>query len=155
MTLGGTYSELANHIQANSGEVAGIICFANTARMDTLCPSQKLIKTLKEKYGDTIRRELGIAPEALARPEAEYLSRFKTVDTFRARLARAKREARPSEGVGEAPPPSIGETVFAVAPKGQAALFGEAEPEFKLTPTEAPPAQKIALLKVGREGCHT
>ncbi|HUT70710.1 MAG TPA: hypothetical protein VMW89_08525 [Desulfatiglandales bacterium] len=132
MTLGGIYAELAIHIQENGGEAGGIICFANSARMDTLYPSPKLIKTLTEKHGDTIRQELGIAPETLTRPEAEYLSRFKTVDSFTTRIARAHREAHPSEGIREEEGKYL---------RGQAALFEEEEPELELTPTEPTPAQ--------------
>jgi hypothetical protein len=132
VTLGGTYGELVHHIQANGGEVVDTICFADAAKVDTLHLSPQLIETLKEKYGDTIRRELGIAAEALTRPEAEYPSRFKTVDSFRERVSRAYREAYPSEGVRQEEGKYL---------RGQAALFEEEEPEIELTPTEPTPAQ--------------
>jgi len=142
VTMGGTYAELANHIQENGGEVVGIICLTNAARMTTLYPSPQLITTLKERYGDTIRQELGIAPEALTRPEAEYLSRFKTVDSFRAKIASAKRAAYPPEGVREEGPVYV---------KGQAPLFEEPPPKFELKPTEPTPAEAIALKKAKGE----
>ena len=91
---------------------------------------------LKETSDESIRRAPYITPEALTRPEAEYLARFKDVDSFTARLARAYGEAHPPEGVAEEEGKYL---------KDQAALFEEEEPGLELKPTEPAPRQTNRL----------
>lgn len=86
VTLGGTFAELADYIQANGGEVAGFVALVNATRGSTMRPSTaQLAELTKRGLDDPIRQLFGIDPHALTRPEAGYLASFRGPDTLRAR----------------------------------------------------------------------
>jgi hypothetical protein len=89
--LGGTLAELANHIQANGGEVAGVVNLVNGSRMPHNVPLLQRVKMVEQRHGQAIQDELGIEPRALTAAETEYLLNFGTSDAFRDRVATARR----------------------------------------------------------------
>lgn len=92
LTLGGTLAELSDYIQRNGGEVAGIVVLTNANRSDTLQARPKQIRTIEERFGDVLREQLAIDPQALTGPEADYLIGLRDADALRARAAKASRE---------------------------------------------------------------
>jgi hypothetical protein len=93
ITGGGTLAALADYIQANGGEVAGVVTLASASRSGELTAPRRVIAHLEARYGDAIREELGVDPAALTADEARYLIGFRNADELRSRAAKA-REAR-------------------------------------------------------------
>lgn len=86
VTLGGTFAELADHIQANGGQVVGFVSLVNASRGATIRPSESQLAALSFKgLTHAIRTLFGIEPRALTRPEALYLGAFRDADSLRAR----------------------------------------------------------------------
>jgi hypothetical protein len=105
--MGSTLAELANHIQANGGDVAGVVNLVNASRMAHNASLLERIRKVEQRHGQAIQDELGIAPGALTAAEADYLLNFRNADALRDRIAagRLERKARllsrgirPSEG---------------------------------------------------------
>ncbi len=79
-TMGGALAELANHIRAYGGEVVGHATLVNASRFDHDGPSSAQLQALEDRYGNEIRRRLGIVPGALTPDEAAPLLRLRTPD---------------------------------------------------------------------------
>lgn len=89
-TMGGTFSELADHILAGGGEVVGVVSIVNAARTgDNLSPAQSTVRQIKERFGDAIERLFRINPAALTRAEAQYVLNYKDADALGASSAAA------------------------------------------------------------------
>ena len=54
--------------------------------------TKAIINEIKGRFGNAIEKEYGIHPEALTRPEAEYLLKFRTVDALRNRTAQERKQ---------------------------------------------------------------
>jgi hypothetical protein len=105
--MGSTLAELANHIQANGGDVAGVVNLVNASRMPHNAALPARIRLVEQRHGQAIQDELGIAPGALTAAEANYLLDFRNADALRDRIAKGRLERevrllsrgiRPSEG---------------------------------------------------------
>jgi hypothetical protein len=91
-TMGGTFAELAHHIQANGGEVGGVITLTNASRSATFTASKKIVNELEKRYGNEIRELFGIDTKALTAAEAGYLIGFRDADSLRNRAVKAGEE---------------------------------------------------------------
>lgn len=92
LTLGGTLADLSDYIQRNGGDVAGIVVLTNANRSDTLHARPKQIRTIEERFGDVLRAQLAIDPQALTGPEAGYLIGLRDADALSNRAAKANRD---------------------------------------------------------------
>jgi hypothetical protein len=105
-TMGGTLAELADHIRAGGGEIAGAVVIVFASRTGRLAAAPKLLNELERRYGDEIRQAFGIDPQALTADEAAYLIGFRGADELRNRRAKAEKErtrrlrAKGLEGLG-------------------------------------------------------
>jgi hypothetical protein len=90
VTMGGTMGEASNYIQSLGGDIGGIISLINKSKGDRINPSESLVKDIRNRFGNAPEEEFGIVPEALTRPEAEYLARFGSADNLRNRAASAR-----------------------------------------------------------------
>jgi N12 class adenine-specific DNA methylase len=88
--MGGTLAELADYIQANGGEVAGVVNLVNAGRSGYLKASKSRITMLERRFGDAIRNELNVEPGALTADEATYLANFRDADALRDGVAKAR-----------------------------------------------------------------
>lgn len=93
-TLGGTLAEMADHIQANGGQVVGIIVLTNASRTGTFKASHQLTREVERRFGHVIQELFGIQPHALTAAEAGYISGFRDADSLRNRAAQAVEERR-------------------------------------------------------------
>lgn len=91
-TSGGTFADLAHHIQSNGGEVAGTLSFVNAARSGKIHADERVARELERRHGDEIRKQFGIDPAALTAEEAKYLIGFRTADELRNRATAAAQE---------------------------------------------------------------
>ena len=89
-TMGGTLADLADHIQQNGGEVAGLVVIVNAARSGQIVPSSRLSLTLERRFGDVIPALFHIVPAALTHEESRYLIGFRTADELRNRSLKAR-----------------------------------------------------------------
>jgi hypothetical protein len=113
--MGSTLAELANHIRRGGGEIAGVILLANPGRQEHIAPVKRRIREVDRRFGDVLRDEFGIEPEALTAAEAGYLLNFKTADALRARRvaalgardgrlrAKGLREVQPEDAIRQNP----------------------------------------------------
>lgn len=104
-TMGGTFAELADHIRAEGGKVAGAVSLVNAARTgDNLAPERHVVREIKRRFGDEIEKLFGIKPDALTRSESRYVLNFKDVESLRASATSAVAERRArldAKGVSE------------------------------------------------------
>lgn len=91
-TMGGTLAELADHIQAQGGKVAGVITLVNSSRTPTLAAPAQRVREIERRYGDAVREAFGLEPASLTAAEAFYILNFRDADSLRARAAAAQRE---------------------------------------------------------------
>jgi hypothetical protein len=91
-TLGGTLSELANHVNINGGEVVGSVVLVDASRTQSLAPTAKQISEIERRFGDEVRELFEIEPAALTQAEATYILGFRDADSLRKRAAKAERE---------------------------------------------------------------
>jgi hypothetical protein len=91
VTMGGTMAEAANYIQNRGGGIGGLVGLINKSRGAKLNAEDALIEKFKREYGNVTGEEFGIVPEALTRPEAEFLSRFGSADSIRNSAARSRK----------------------------------------------------------------
>lgn len=91
-TMGGTLAEVAHHIQANGGSVAGVVVMVNASRSGTLALDARVAAELEKRHGQVIREVFGVDPGALTADEGRYLLGFRTADEIRNRSAKAKQE---------------------------------------------------------------
>jgi hypothetical protein len=90
--MGGTMAELAHHIQSKGGRVAGVVTLANASRSGHYGASTAHVRKIEARYGDEIRKQLGVEPAALTADEARYILGFRDADALRAGIAKAKGE---------------------------------------------------------------
>jgi hypothetical protein len=90
--LGGTLTELANHIQANGGTVVGVVTLANASRTGKMNTNREHIRIVEERFGEIVRAELGLEPQSLSPDEAQFLAGFRNADALRDRITSAKGE---------------------------------------------------------------
>lgn len=88
--MGGTLAELANHIRSNVGEVVGTVTLVNTSRSGIKRAPKQLVRLVEERYGEIVREEFGIDPEALTGDEALVILGFRDADALRAGISAAK-----------------------------------------------------------------
>ncbi|WP_333976327.1 phosphoribosyltransferase family protein [Burkholderia cepacia] len=89
-TMGGTLSDLSDHIRRGGGIVVGAVVLVNASRSGRLFPAKKTVSRLEKEHGNDIREIFGIEPSALTADEAQYLVGFKTADEIRGRCAKAR-----------------------------------------------------------------
>lgn len=90
--MGSTLADLANHIQANGGNVVGAVTLANAGRSGVLTAPKALVRQIEKRFGDAVREIFGIDPASLTADEAKYIFNFRDADAIRARFAAALRE---------------------------------------------------------------
>ncbi len=90
--LGGTLAELANHIRSNGGEVVGVVVLANASRSGDMPVRPAYARMIDGRFGDVLRSELSVEPEALTADEARYLLGFRDADALRAGIAKGRSE---------------------------------------------------------------
>jgi len=90
--MGGTLAELANYIQSKEGYIEGTLVLCNAGRSHEFVASKKVLRLLKERFGDEIRNLFGIKTETLTANEANYLVGFRSLDEIRNRIIKAKKE---------------------------------------------------------------
>lgn len=90
--MGSTLADLADHIQRNGGQVAGVVLLAHAGRSPILTPTRVMIRDVERRHGDAIKDLFGIEPAGLTADEAAYLRNFRNADELRARIAAAERE---------------------------------------------------------------
>lgn len=90
--MGGTLSELANHIRAGGGEVAEAVTLVNASRSNIKGAPRQHIRLVEARYGDIVREEFGIDPAALTGDEAVVILNARDADTLRDRIAATKGE---------------------------------------------------------------
>jgi len=93
-TAGSTLADLASYVQANGGRVEGSVLLTNATRTGSMQPKPATLTRLEKDYGQAIREEFGIEPQALTREESQYLLGFRTADELRNRAAKARDSRR-------------------------------------------------------------
>ena len=91
-TMGSTLADCASYVAAHGGVVSGAVVLTNSSRSGKLIPRKQDIRTIKERYHDTVQELFNIAPNAFTYDEAFYLAGFKHADALRARAAKATHE---------------------------------------------------------------
>jgi predicted RNA methylase len=102
--MGSTLADLADHIQRNGGEVAGVVLLVNASRTGVLTPTKGTLRDVERRHGDAIRDLFHVSPAGLTADEAAYLRNFRDADELRTSLAKAQRargERLGSKGVRE------------------------------------------------------
>jgi len=94
MTLGGTVADLASYIQVHGGSIVGIVTLVDASRSGSLVCKAKVVREIDRRFGDEIRQQFGIEPNALTAEEAGYLIGFRSVEEIRGRAAKATEERR-------------------------------------------------------------
>jgi hypothetical protein len=150
-TMGGTLAEMANHIQANGGQVVGIVTLVNAGRSATMIPGKQQINEIERRYGHEISALFGIEPAGLTRNEATYILGFRDVEALRNRAAKAERqrsERLRAKGVQEVIPPETGELQEPVSE------YSPADDLLKDATEEQKTLAREALADLGRLGVH-
>ena len=101
-----------DHIESNCGKVVAVAALTSSKGSSIMSPRKEKIDELKAKYPDIdqLLRDADIAGsvDAITNSEAEYIKAF-SPDTFRDRVAQAKRERSAEDGRGTlGAPPSEG-----------------------------------------------
>ncbi|MFG1417186.1 anti-CBASS Acb1 family protein [Xanthobacter sp. V0B-10] len=109
--MGATVAEMAHHIRAGGGEVAGVVTLVNAGRSGRMATAPHRIREIERRFGDVVRQELHIDPRALTADEAQFLLNFRDADALRDRIssARDERVARLSSKEGRGPEGGAGE----------------------------------------------
>lgn len=94
VTLGGTVADLASYIQMNGGVVIGVITLVDASRSGSLVCKAKVAREIERRFGDEIRQQFGIEPNALTAEEGGYLIGFRSIEEIRGRAAKAAEERR-------------------------------------------------------------
>ena len=101
ITQGGTINELRSFIENNGGKVVAVVALTSSKGSSILSPRKETIDELKQRYPDIdqLLRDADIAGsvDAITNSEAEYIKTF-SPDTFRSRVAEAKRERAAEDG---------------------------------------------------------
>lgn len=101
--MGSTLAGMADHIQKNGGEVAGVVTLVNASRTGVVRPSKAHVADIERRYGDDVRDLFHAEPAALTADEAAYIRNFRNPDALRtaATAGNRKRAARlRAKGVG-------------------------------------------------------
>jgi len=109
--MGATVAEMAHHIRAGGGEVAGVVTLVNAGRSGRMAAEPHRIREIERRFGDVVRQELHIDPRALTADEAQFLLNFRDADALRDRIASARdeRSRRLSSKEGRSPEGGAGE----------------------------------------------
>ena len=103
ITQGGTINELRSYIENEGGKVVAVVALTSSKGSSILSPRKETIDELKQRYPDIdqLLRDADIAGsvDAITNSEAEYIKTF-SPDTFRNRVAEAKRERVAEDGGG-------------------------------------------------------
>lgn len=94
VTLGGTIADLSSFIQVNGGLVVGVITLVDASRSGSLVCKAEVIREIERRFGDEVRQQFGIEPNALTAEEGGYLIGFRSVEEIRGRAAKATEERR-------------------------------------------------------------
>ncbi|MBK6726739.1 MAG: phosphoribosyltransferase [Xanthomonadales bacterium] len=94
MTLGGTIADLASYIQTNGGNVIGVVTLVDASRSGSLLCKARILREIEKRFGDEVRQQFGIEPNALTAEEAGYLIGFRSAEEIRGRAAKAAEERR-------------------------------------------------------------
>ncbi len=130
-TGGGTLASLADFVQAQGGEVVGVVTLASGSRSGELTAPQKVVTEIERRFGDAIREEFNIEPAALTADEAGYLIGFRNADEIRNRAAKARAaraERRRSKGLRPPPPEEVAGGDGSFPPSPSASSDGPASP---------------------------
>lgn len=92
MTLGGTIADLASYIQTNGGNVIGVVTLVDASRSGSLLCKARILREIEKRFGDEVRQQFGIEPNALTAEEAGYLIGFRSAEEIRGRAAKAAKE---------------------------------------------------------------
>jgi len=84
--------DLASKFQSKEGYIEGTLVLCNAGRSHEFVASKKVLRLLKERFGDEIRNLFGIKTETLTANEANYLVGFRSLDEIRNRIIKAKKE---------------------------------------------------------------
>nr|WP_272904202.1 anti-CBASS Acb1 family protein [Xanthobacter agilis] len=90
--MGATVAEMAHHIRAGGGEVAGVVALVNAGRSGKMAAEPHRIREIERRFGDVVRKELHIEPRALTADEAQFLLNFRDAGALRDRIASARDE---------------------------------------------------------------
>jgi hypothetical protein len=127
--MGSTLADLADHIQRGGGEVVGAVVLVNAGRLGVLSPKPRAIREIERRFGDVIRDELDLDPQALTGDEAAYLLNFRDADALRTTIAtgaRRRDERLRAKGVQKedvASSPKQPEKVIGAAVRVQGRVF--------------------------------
>ncbi len=83
---------MAAHIHLGGGKVVGAVLFANASRNGIDGASNASVRKIKGRFGDAIREQFGVEPDALTASEAAYILNFANADALRITGAKAGRE---------------------------------------------------------------
>jgi hypothetical protein len=92
LTSGGTLADLASFIIEGGGNVVATIVLTTSEKLGKLDNRKKLVRILKERFGDVLESELGIHAEALTDSELHYLVGLRSADALRNRIAKTRQE---------------------------------------------------------------
>jgi hypothetical protein len=104
--LGGTLAEMANHIRAGGGEVAGVVTLVNASRRPHNALQKTRARLVESRFGDVIRQELGVESASLTDAAGFYLANFRNADSLRDRIVAARRQASGRRGEEGLRPPA-------------------------------------------------
>lgn len=88
--MGGTLAELSDHIRRGGGEVVGAATLVNASRSGVRGAPKQHIRLVEARYGNIIREEFGISPNALTGDEALVIARYRDADARRTAITAAK-----------------------------------------------------------------
>jgi hypothetical protein len=105
VTLGGTIAELAAHIRRGGGIPVGAISLTAGSSKELknshlLAAAREQVLELKRRFGDEIRRELGIEPEHLTYSEASVILKdAKNLSQFRSLVTEARQTMKARKNI--------------------------------------------------------
>ncbi len=83
---------MAAQIHLGGGKVAGAVLFADASRNGIDGASNASVRKIKGRFGDAIREQFGVEPDALTASEAAYVLNFANADALRTTGSKAGRE---------------------------------------------------------------
>lgn len=91
-TMGSTLADLSNHIQVQGGVVVGCALLTDGSRTHKISPLAKTVTELEQRHGQELTNIFGINAAALTYSESQYLLGFKSTDSIRVSVAKARSE---------------------------------------------------------------
>lgn len=116
--MGSTLAELANHIRAAGGDVAGVVTLVNASRVDDIAAKPKQTREIERRFGDVVRQDLGLEPASLTASEAGYILNFRDADALRNRIASSGVERGRRLGAKGISAPETGGAESSLIPSG-------------------------------------